>query len=316
MDLIPPLPDGDGVTVFIALTDTPNSYVGNAEKYLRVNSGENAVEFTTLPAYQPLAAGLTSLAGLTYVAASFVKMTGVNTFALRTIAQTKADLSLNLVENTTLSTWTGSGNITTLGTISSGVWQSTDVGIAYGGTGKSTAQAAINALSDVSGATNEHVLTKDTATGNAIFKAATGGGAGFSSRCRVTLGTEQTIATGTITQANFDTEQYDNDGEWASYHFTAAEAGNYLITYCISFFALADGDSCYGLIYKNGANTGCTCRNAASATMSIYSPGTDILELDANDTIDIRVLHDYGANRVMQVPASLQFNFVAIHRLS
>jgi len=52
----------------------------------------------------------------------------------------------------------------------------TDLAIADGGTGAGTAQAAIDALSDVSGATNEHVLTKDTGTGNAIFKAATGGG--------------------------------------------------------------------------------------------------------------------------------------------
>lgn len=51
----------------------------------------------------------------------------------------------------------------------------TDLAIADGGTGQSTAQAAINALTAVSGATNEHVLTKDTATGNAVFKAAAGG---------------------------------------------------------------------------------------------------------------------------------------------
>lgn len=47
-----------------------------------------------------------------------------------------------------------------------------------GGTGASTAQAAINALTAVSGATNEYVLTKDTVTGNAIFKEAAGGGGG------------------------------------------------------------------------------------------------------------------------------------------
>ena len=52
----------------------------------------------------------------------------------------------------------------------------TDVPIADGGTGQSTAQLAINALSAVGAATNEHVLTKDTATGNAIFKEAAGGG--------------------------------------------------------------------------------------------------------------------------------------------
>lgn len=51
----------------------------------------------------------------------------------------------------------------------------TDLSIAQGGTGESTAQEAIDALSSAAGATNEHVLTKDTVSGNAIFKAAAGG---------------------------------------------------------------------------------------------------------------------------------------------
>lgn len=49
--------------------------------------------------------------------------------------------------------------------------------ITHGGTGQKNAQDAINALSQVSAATNEHVLTKDTTTGDAIWKAASGGGA-------------------------------------------------------------------------------------------------------------------------------------------
>lgn len=48
--------------------------------------------------------------------------------------------------------------------------------VAQGGTGTTTRQGAINILTDVAGATAEHVLTKDTATGNAIFKAVAGGG--------------------------------------------------------------------------------------------------------------------------------------------
>ncbi len=49
------------------------------------------------------------------------------------------------------------------------------VAISEGGSGQTAQQAAIDALTDVSGATDEHVLTKDTGTGNAIFKAASGG---------------------------------------------------------------------------------------------------------------------------------------------
>ena len=39
----------------------------------------------------------------------------------------KSDLSLNLVENTTLSTWNGSSNISTVGTISTGTWNGTAI---------------------------------------------------------------------------------------------------------------------------------------------------------------------------------------------
>ena len=67
-------------------------------------------------------AGLTSLAGLTYVSDSFIKVTATDTYAVRTLAETKTDLSLNNVENTALSTWGGSANIATVGTITNGTW--------------------------------------------------------------------------------------------------------------------------------------------------------------------------------------------------
>ena len=54
------------------------------------------------------------------------------------ISQTKALLSLDLVENTALSTWAGSTNITTLGTISTGTWNGTLISVSKGGTGLNT----------------------------------------------------------------------------------------------------------------------------------------------------------------------------------
>lgn len=47
------------------------------------------------------------------------------------VSQVKTMLSLNLVENTALSTWAGSTNITTLGTIATGTWQGSAIGAAY-----------------------------------------------------------------------------------------------------------------------------------------------------------------------------------------
>jgi len=81
--------------------------------------------------YQPLDAGLTSLAGLTYTSDSFIKVTAEDTYVIRTIAETKTDLSLNLVENTALTTWAGTENITTLGTVGTGVWEGTSISTTY-----------------------------------------------------------------------------------------------------------------------------------------------------------------------------------------
>lgn len=50
--------------------------------------------------------------------------TGTN-FTWRSASEVKTDLSLNNVENTALSTWAGTTNITTLGTITTGTWQGT-----------------------------------------------------------------------------------------------------------------------------------------------------------------------------------------------
>ena len=69
----------------------------------------------------------------------------------------------------------GLGNVTDNAQYYSG---GTDVAIIDGGTGQSTAQLAINALTNVGSAANEYVLTKDTITGDATFKASQGGGGG------------------------------------------------------------------------------------------------------------------------------------------
>ena len=58
----------------------------------------------------------------------------------------KAAVGLPNVENTALSTWAGSANITTLGTIGTGTWQGTAIAVARGGTGATTAGGARTAL--------------------------------------------------------------------------------------------------------------------------------------------------------------------------
>jgi hypothetical protein len=75
----------------------------------------------------------------------------------------KSKVGLANVENTALSTWAGSSNITTLGTITSGTWQGTAVGLAYGGTGATTASGARTNLGATTVGGNLFTLTNPSA---------------------------------------------------------------------------------------------------------------------------------------------------------
>jgi len=78
----------------------------------------------------------------------------------------RSAVGLSNVENTALSTWPGSGNITTVGTINSGVWNGSPISIAKGGTGASSLSAAgivtascTNVVGQTDGNTNIKTIT-------------------------------------------------------------------------------------------------------------------------------------------------------------
>lgn len=75
--------------------------------------------------------------------------TGTNGAAPAWSSVSKSDVGLSSVENTALSTWAGSTNITTLGTVTSGTWSATAIAVTKGGTGQTTSSAGFNALSPV-----------------------------------------------------------------------------------------------------------------------------------------------------------------------
>lgn len=131
-----------------------------------------------------------------------------------------------VLNGTTLGANVVTSSLTQVGTIATGVWQGTDVGIAYGGTGQSTAQAAIDALSAVSGGTNEHVLTKDTATGNAKWKAAP---SAVGIIVQVVSTQTGAMATGTTTMPWDDTTPQNDEGdEYMTLAVTPGSATNEL----------------------------------------------------------------------------------------
>lgn len=79
--------------------------------------------------------------------------------------------NVKVLDSSSLGSGVTSSSLTSVGTIGTGTWQGTPIGITYGGTGQTTAQAAIDALTQVSGATTGYVLTKD-GSGNATWAAA------------------------------------------------------------------------------------------------------------------------------------------------
>ena len=82
-------------------------------------------------------------------------------------ATAKAILALNNVENVALSTWTGSTNINTLGTITQGTWSGSTISIDKGGTGLNTLGTANQVLAVNSGGTALQYVTPLSGTGTA-----------------------------------------------------------------------------------------------------------------------------------------------------
>lgn len=79
-------------------------------------AGTNTISHAETSSVADLASSLNLVDGLTFD--TFGHVTGYTTRALA-----KSDIGLGSVENTALSTWTGSANIAVVGTISSGTWQ-------------------------------------------------------------------------------------------------------------------------------------------------------------------------------------------------
>lgn len=97
----------------------------------------------------------TRLAGNTTTTKQFLSQTGTGTISAIPSWSTvsKSDVGLGSVENTALSTWAGSTNITTLGTIATGTWSATTIGTTKGGTGLTAIGTANQVLGVNSGAT-------------------------------------------------------------------------------------------------------------------------------------------------------------------
>ncbi len=106
-----------------------------------ITLGTTALVFTqTTGAGQIIAGtGLSKTGNTLAIDSTVATLTGTQTLTNKTITSplgiVKSDVGLSVVENTALSTWAGTANLTTLGTISTGTWQGGLIAGQYGGTG-------------------------------------------------------------------------------------------------------------------------------------------------------------------------------------
>jgi hypothetical protein len=111
-------------------------------------------------------ADLTTYAGITPSANVQTLLGAANYAAFKT------SLSLNNVENTALSTWAGSTNITSLGTIAAGTWNGSVIGTAYGGAGTVNGMMRANGSGTVSAAVaGTHYVAPGALTGTGLTMA-------------------------------------------------------------------------------------------------------------------------------------------------
>jgi len=117
--------------------------------------------------------------------------------------------------------------------------------------------------------------------------------------------TTQSIATSTVTKVEFNAEDHDHGSDFDSttnYEFVCPEDGDYSFTSTITMQQIAASSFVRLRIFVNGSSTirGPIFYNGSGGSADVIaSVSTDSIRLDRDDTVDIRVEHDHGSNRVI-----------------
>ncbi len=147
----------------IAQGDLVGIGIAGSEDLIEYNAGNGISSVTNI------SQGVTRRGGYPYYITTFsVSNDGINTAMIQDGAVTndkvatgisKSKVGLGNVENTALSTWTGSSNLSILGTISTGIWSGTAIALNKGGTGATNASDARANLGLVIGTNVQAPLT-------------------------------------------------------------------------------------------------------------------------------------------------------------
>ena len=135
-------------------------------QYLNITRGDTRYYTKTQSdsAYQPIDSDLTSLSGLSTT--GLISRTGSGTSSTRTLTGTAGRITVSngngVSGNPTVNldtSYVGQSTITTLGTVTTGVWNASLLAILYGGTGASTKTVGFNNLSPIT--TKGDLITSD-----------------------------------------------------------------------------------------------------------------------------------------------------------
>jgi hypothetical protein len=141
----------------------------------------------------------------------------------------------------------GSGNVSALGTVASGTWQGTAVGLSYGGTGQTTAAAAFNALNPM------------TTTGDIIYEASA------NTAARLPVGSNGQVLTVAGGIPSWTAAPGSSTLNITDFTATASQT-SFAVTYTVG---LVEG------VYRNGVKLGLADYTATSGTAIVLASGAN-----------------------------------------